>query len=213
MEFYVDIADIEKIKAVNERYPIDGFTTNPVILTRSARDPKALFRDYKAYIAETNQILFTQVTAHTAEGMVSQALKLSAFFGDNLVIKLPAVREGYKAIKLCKSHGLKVCVTMVHSVMQSVLAAQAGADGVRCVEQMLRCLEFAHSPCKILGASFRTVDQIEKLAVAGCHAVTLTPEMFDMLIAHPSTDMSVESFDRTWNGKFPGREITDFLPE
>ena len=108
MEFYVDIADIEKIKAVNERYPIDGFTTNPVILTRSARDPKALFRDYKAYIAETNQILFTQVTAHTAEGMVSQALKLSAFFGDNLVIKLPAVREGYKAIKLCKSHGLKV---------------------------------------------------------------------------------------------------------
>ena len=57
-----------------------------------------------------------------------------------------------------------------------------------------------------------TLDQIKRLAVVGCHAVTITPETFDMLIAHPSTDVSMQGFDRAWREKFGDREITDFLP-
>ena len=61
-------------------------------------------------------------------------------------------------------------------------------------------------------ASFRTVKQLEQLALVGCHAVTITPEMFDMLIAHASTDDSLRMFDIAWKNAFGDRQITDFLP-
>ena len=226
MEFYVDIADIEKVRAVNEVFPIDGFTTNPSILTRTDRPLKALFMEYRDYIRETGQKLFVQVTAGSADGMLAQAVKLRDYFGDRLVVKLPAVREGYEACKRCKALGIPVCVTVVHSTMQALMAAKAGADytapyishidnigadGVRCVEEIVKAFDRSGYGCKVLGASFRTVEQVDKLAIAGCHAVTITPETFDMLIAHPSTDVSMKGFDEAWHTKFGDRQVTDFL--
>ena len=227
MEYYVDIADIETVRRVNEYFPIDGFTTNPNILARAGRPLPELFAEYRDYIRETNQRIFVQVTAAGAEGMTDQAIRLRDCFGDNLVVKLPAVREGYKALKALKARGMAVCVTVVHSTMQALLAAHAGADyaapyishidnigadGVRCVDEMVRAFDRAGSACKVRGASIRTVEQVDKLATVGCHAVTITPETFDMLIAHPSTDVSMRGFDRAWRDKFGEREITDFLP-
>ena len=226
MEFYVDIADIEKVRAVNEVFPIDGFTTNPSILTRTDRPLKALFMEYRDYIRETGQKLFVQVTAGSADGMLAQAVKLRDYFGDRLVVKLPAVREGYEACKRCKALGIAVCVTVVHSTMQALMAAKAGADytapyishidnigadGVRCVEEIVKAFDRSGYGCKVLGASFRTVEQVDKLAIVGCHAVTITPETFDMLIAHPSTDVSMKGFDEAWHTKFGDRQVTDFL--
>jgi len=226
MEFYVDIADIEKVRAVNEVFPIDGFTTNPSILTRTDRPLKALFMEYRDYIRETGQKLFVQVTAGSADGMLAQAVKLRDYFGDRLVVKLPAVREGYEACKRCKALGIPVCVTVVHSTMQALMAAKAGADytapyishidnigadGVRCVEEIVKAFDRSGYGCRVLGASFRTVEQVDKLAIAGCHAVTITPETFDMLIAHPSTDVSMKGFDEAWHTKFGDRQVTDYL--
>ena len=198
MEFYVDIADIESVCRVNETFPIDGFTTNPNILTKTDRPLAALFAEYRAYIRQTGQKLFVQVTGSGAEEMVDQAVKLRAYFGPNLVVKLPAVREGYRACKRCKALGIPVCVTVVHSMMQALMAAKAGADytapyishidnigadGVHCVDEIVKAFDRAGYACKVLGASFRTVEQVDKLAIVGCHAVTITPETFDMLIA------------------------------
>lgn len=228
MEYYVDIADIEAVRAVNETYPIDGFTTNPNILTKAKKPLTELFGAYRAYVRETGQRIFVQVTAPDAEGMVAQALKLRDFFGDSLVVKLPAVREGYRACKRCKALGLTVCITVIHSTMQALLAAKAGADyaapyishidnigadGVRCVDEIVRAFDKSGYACKVLGASFRTVEQVDKLATVGCHAVTITPETFDMLIAHPSTDVSMRGFDSAWRERYGDREVTDFLPE
>ena len=228
MEYYVDIADIEAVRAVNETYPIDGFTTNPNILTKAKKPLTELFGAYRAYVRETGQRIFVQVTAPDAEGMVAQALKLRDFFGDSLVVKLPAVREGYRACKRCKALGLTVCITVIHSTMQALLAAKAGADyaapyishidnigadGVRCVDEIVRAFDKSGYGCKVLGASFRTVEQVDKLATVGCHAVTITPETFDMLIAHPSTDVSMRGFDSAWRERYGDREVTDFLPE
>ena len=227
MEYYVDIADIDTVRAVNEYFPIDGFTTNPNILARADRPLQELFAGYRAYVIETGQRLFMQVTAKRAEDMVEQAKRLSAYFGDNLVVKLPAVREGYKACMACKKLGFKVCVTVVHSTMQALVAAKAGADytapyishidnigadGIHCVDEIVKAFDRSGYGCKVLGASFRTVEQVDKLAIVGCHAVTITPETFDMLIAHPSTDVSMKGFDRAWRDRFTDREITDFLP-
>ena len=228
MEFYVDIADMDKVRAVNEYFPIDGFTTNPNILTKASKPLEELFREYRDYVEETEQKIFVQVSAQKAEDMVDQARRLSAYFGNHLVVKLPAVREGYKACKALKAQGLCVCITVVHSTMQALMAAKAGADyaapyishidnigadGVHCVDEIVKCFRQSGYPCKVLGASFRTVEQVDKLAIAGCHAVTVTPETFDMLIAHPSTDVSMQGFHKVWWEKFPGREITDFLPQ
>ena len=228
MEFYVDIADIEAVRAVNARFPIDGFTTNPNILTLAARPLGELFAEYREYIGETGQKLFVQVTATEAGEMVRQALRLRDYFGERLVVKLPAVPEGYEALKACKARGLCVCMTVVHSMMQGLMAAKAGADytapyishidnigadGVRCVAEMVRAFREGGYACKVLGASFRTADQVERLAGVGCHAVTITPQMFDMLIAHPSTDVSMRGFSDAWRRAFGEMQVTDFLTE
>ena len=226
MEFYVDIADIEKVRAVNKVYPVDGFTTNPTILTRTDVPLAELFEGYRDYVRETGQKLFVQVTAHSADDMVAQAVKLREYFGEHLVVKLPAVRTGYEACKRCKALGIPVCVTVVHSTMQALMAAKAGADytapyishidnigadGVHCVDEIVKAFGRSGYGCKVLGASFRTVEQVDKLAIVGCHAVTITPETFDMLIAHPSTDVSMEGFDATWREKYGDRQVTDYL--
>lgn len=228
MEYYVDNADIETIMRVNETFPIDGFTTNPNILAQAARPIKELFTEYRAYVARTGQRVFVQVTAQSAEGMVKQAEALRGFFGERLVVKLPALPEGYRACMRLKALGIAVCVTVIHSVTQALMAARAGADyaapyvshidndgadGILCVDEMVRAFDRYQYPCKVLGASFRTVDQIKRLAVVGCHAVTITPEMFDRLIAHPSTDVSMRGFERVWRDRFGDSEVTDFLPE
>jgi len=222
----VDIADIEKVRAVNKVYPIDGFTTNPTILTRTDVPLAELFEGYRDYVRETGQKLFVQVTAHSADDMVAQAVKLRDYFGEHLVVKLPAVRAGYEACKRCKTLGIPVCVTVVHSTMQALMAAKAGADytapyishidnigadGVQCVDEIVKAFGRSGYGCKVLGASFRTVEQVDKLAIVGCHAVTITPETFDMLIAHPSTDVSMEGFDATWREKYGDRQVTDYL--
>ncbi len=226
MEFYVDIADMDAVRAVNEYFPIDGFTTNPNILTKANKPLSEMFGEYRTYIEETGQRIFVQVTADDADGMVEQAQRLHDYFGDRLVVKLPAVREGYRACKRCKAMGIDVCVTVVHSMMQALMAAKAGADytapyishidnigadGVRCVDEIVKAFDRFGYTCKVLGASFRTVEQVEKLAVAGCHAVTITPETFDMLIAHPSTDVSMQGFNRAWHDKFGDNQVSDYL--
>ena len=227
MEYYVDIADIDTVRAVNEYFPIDGFTTNPNILTKTDRPLEALFAEYRAYIEETGQRIFVQVTAQRAEEMVSQAQKLYAYFGDQLVVKLPAIREGYRACRICKGLGMAVCITVVHSTMQALMAAKAGADytapyishidnigadGIHCVDEIVKAFNRSGYACKVLGASFRTVEQVDKLAIVGCHAVTITPETFDMLIAHPSTDVSMTGFTKAWEDKYGSAQVTDFLP-
>ena len=226
MIFFVDSADLDIVKAIDAVYPIDGFTTNPNILTQATKPLGEVFADYRAYIRETGRRLFIQVTAQDAGGMIGQATRLRAYFGENLVVKLPATAEGYRALKALKARGLSICVTVIHSVTQALIAARAGADyaapyvshidnigadGIRCAKEMVDAFARYGYPCRLLGASFRTVDQIERLAAVGCQAVTVSPAMFPMLIAHPSTDVSLAGFDAAWRGAFGDRQVTDFL--
>lgn len=228
MEFFVDIAEVEDVRKVAEYFPIDGFTTNPNILTKTEKSLSQNFREYKEYIEETGYKLFVQVTAEKAEDMLAQALKLKEYFGENLVVKLPAVKEGYKALKLCKKEGLAICITVVHSLNQALLAAKGGADyiapyvshidnigadGIRCVAEMTKVFKEYGYKSKVLGASFRTADQIERLANAGCQAVTVTPQFFELLIAHPSTNESMDMFNRSWKNRFGELQVTDGLTE
>lgn len=227
MELYVDIADLEAVKTVAEYFPIDGFTTNPKILTKARRPVEEMMAEYREYVEAQNLKIFFQVTAEKAEEMLKQAKALQEYFGKHFVVKIPAVKEGYKAVRLCKAAGIPVTVTVVHSMMQALVAAKAGADyvapyishidnigadGIECVAEMVTAFENGGYPCKVLGASFRTVDQLKRLAVAGCQAVTITPEMFDALIAHPSMDSSMAGFAAAWTETFKEKQISDLIP-
>lgn len=226
MELYVDAAKLETIQAIGEVYPIDGFTTNPKILATADGDVREQMQQYRTYVQKANRRVFMQVTASRAEDMAAQAEKMSAYFGPRFVVKLPAVKEGYRAIALCKEKGIDVCITVVHAAMQGIIAAKAGADyvapyishidnhsgdGVRCVSDMLDAFQHMQSSCKVLGASFRTVAQIRQLAVVGCDAVTLAPDLFDALIAHPATLASMQGFECAWIQTFGTQHADDLI--
>lgn len=226
MEFYVDIADLDRIKEVAEYFPIDGFTTNPTILTKSPRPLEEMMPAYRAFAREKHLNVFFQVTAQKAEDMFAQAKALRDYFGSCFIVKIPAVKEGYKATRMCKQAGIPVLVTVIHSTMQALMAAKAGADYVapyinhidnlgldsaRCVSEMLAAFAAGGYPCKVLGASFRSTEQIRKLAVIGCQAVTLRPEMFDALIAHPCTERDMENFRTNWEAAWGDRGVDAFV--
>ena len=226
MEFFVDIADIEKVKEVAEYFPIDGFTTNPNILTKSDKTLSENMKKYREYVSTTGLKVFVQVTAEDGYEMFCEAKAIREYFGDHVIVKLPAVREGYKALRLCKAENIPVCVTVIHSMLQALIAAKGGADyvapyvshidnigadGIGCVKKMVDAFDRYGYHTKVLGASFRTADEIERLASVGCHAVTITPQFFDLLIAHPSTDVSLAMFKESWKNHFGELGIADGL--
>jgi fructose-6-phosphate aldolase 2 len=86
-----------------------------------------------------------------------------------------------------------------------------GADGIASVRDMVAVFRESGYSCKVLGASFRNADQIKRLALVGCQAVTLPPAFFDLLIKHPSTDESMKGFRDIWKAHFCDQEIDDFL--
>ena len=228
MEFFVDTADLNAIRAVAEYYPIDGFTTNPKILASQGEKAKEQMAQYREFAGEKNVKVFFQVTGDTAEEMFREAKALQDYFGEHFIVKIPAVKEGYKALRLCTEAGIPVLMTVVHSVMQAVMAARGGAiyvapyvnklddmgaDGVNCVANMVAAFEYGGYDCKVLGAGFRTVDQIQRLATVGCHGVTCRAEMFDQIIAHPATDASMAGFDSIWRETYGEKQVSDLLPE
>ncbi len=226
MELYVDTADLNIIKEIAAYYPVDGFTTNPKLLSDKAELFPALMSEYKAYIHENHSRIFVQVTGKSANEMLNQALTLKDFFGSHLIVKIPATKEGFRAGSLCQKNQIPFCITVVHSSMQGLIAAKVGAsyiapyishidnlgaDGVACVEEMLEMIDYGGYNCKILGASFRTADQIKRLATIGCQAVTLAPNLFDLLIAHASTDQSMNKFEDAWLHSFGTKQVNDLL--
>ena len=228
MELFVDTGNLALVKEVAAKYPIDGFTTNPKILAAVKEPMDEMFPAYKQYVEETGLKIFIQVTATDAEGMLGQAQCLKGYFGDKLVVKIPATVEGFRAVPLCKQAGVAVCVTVIHSVMQAIMAAKAGADyvapyvnrfdnmgwsGCDAIVEMIDAFANCGYDCKVLGASFRTVSQIKDLIVNGCPAVTIKAEMFDDLVAHPATNESMAGFEAAWKNGFGDAQVTDFVPK
>ena len=227
MELYIDIADPQVIRQAAAYYPIDGFTTNPKILASSSRPVTECMAEYRTLAQQEGLKAFFQVTANTAEEMLNQAKSLQDYIGNNFVVKIPATKEGYRAVTLCKHQGIPVTVTVIHTMMQALMAAKAGADyvapyvshidnlgedGIACVADMVTAFRNGGYPCKVLGASFRTVGQIRRLALAGCHAVTVLPAMLEQLISCPSTDAAMNRFSAAWLDAFGQRGISDLIP-
>ncbi|HIY09306.1 MAG TPA: transaldolase [Firmicutes bacterium] len=225
MEILLDSANIAQIRALLPYFPIDGFTTNPSILSKDSDDVKKTLTQLLE-LSDGKRMIHAQVTAADTAGMVAQAKMLQDFLGENFYVKLPINHQGLRAIPLCREAGINVTVTAVFTPMQALMAAKAGAnyvapyvdrldnitsDGVKVVGEIVELLATYHMETQVLAASFKNVQQVYNVASMGAQAVTVNPALCEKLIFHPYTDKSMEDFEIDWRQKFGAKEITDFL--
>ncbi len=209
MIYMADTANIEQLKKLYYYFPLAGVTTNPSILANEKQPISEIVPKIQEIIGDG--MMHFQVSTETADEMVREAVKYKEHFGfgDEYYSKIPVTREGLRAIPMIKKEGIKVTATAIFTHQQAVVAALAGADyvapyvsrldnisshGIDVVEHITKTLDHYGYDCKVLAASFKTVDQVHRILKRGCHSATINYELLEALRCHPMTDMAVEQF-------------------
>ncbi len=227
MMYIIDTANLDSIRHCVEYYPVDGVTTNPTIISRENADFPKLIKDIRGIIGADRQF-HIQVTGSTSRDIIREALAIRDFIGGNLYVKVPISAEGLKATVELKKLGLKVTETAIFTQQQALIAAKAGADfvapyvnrldnivsdGVNVVGEIVQLFKEYNLPSKVLAASFKTVEQIHKIAMAGSHAITINPELFDTLTYHPMTLYAIDDFVADWESVYGKKTILEMFEE
>lgn len=208
MKLIIDDANIEKIKKIYEYYPVDGVTTNPTILAKSGREPYKVLKEIREFIGAEAQ-LHVQVVAKTAEGMIEDANRIIRELGKNTYVKIPAVPEGFKAMKELKREGVLLTATAIYTPMQAMLAAKCGADyaapyvnridnmgynGIQVAKKIHSIFKINGFQTEVLAASFKNSQQILELCEFGIGAITASTDVIDGLVKNASIDAAVDDF-------------------
>jgi len=205
MKFFIDTANIEQIKSAAAMGVLDGVTTNPSLAAKEAAP-------YRELLTEICQIVpgpvSAEVLATDYEGMVTEAQELVKI-ADNIVVKIPTVLEGLKAINTLNSKGIKVNATLVFSASQALLVAKAGAtyvspfigrlddisrDGMGLVNDIVTIYRNYGFDTEVLVASVRHPMHVVEAALIGADIVTMPYGVIEKLIKHPLTDIGLEKF-------------------
>lgn len=225
MLYIIDDADIEKIRQCVEFYPVDGVTTNPTIISKQKADFPELIRSLREVIGK-DRMLHIQTTAEKAEDIIKEARMLQEFVGGDFYIKIPISPEGLKATMYLSKNGIKVTSTAIFTQQQALIAAKAGAsfvapyvnrldnivsDGVHVVEEVVELFKLHNINSKVLAASFKTVEQIHKIAMTGCHSITINPELYEKLIYHPMTLYAIDDFEKDWETVYGDNSILELM--
>lgn len=209
MIYMADTANIEELKKLYYYFPLVGVTTNPSILAVEKKPISEIIPAIAEIVGDG--MMHIQVSSTTADEMLREALKYKEHFGfgDNYYSKIPVTKEGLKAIRMVKDAGINVTATAIFTHQQALVAARAGADfvapyvsrldnisshGIEVVEHITKTLNHFELDCKVLAASFKTVDQIHRIVKRGCHSATINYALLEALRSHPMTDMAVETF-------------------
>ncbi len=227
MLYIIDTADRDEIRRLNEFYPIDGVTTNPTIISKEHSDFLKLVKDIRDIIGP-DKMFHIQVTGDTCEDIVKEARLLRTHVGGNLYVKIPISRDGLKATQILKKEGINVTVTAIFTQQQALIAAKAGADfvapyvnrldnivsdGVSVVSEIVELFKKHNISTKVLAASFKTVEQIHKIAMVGAQSVTLQPALYDQLIYHPLTLYAIDDFKADWSNVYGDKSIAMMFEE
>lgn len=227
MLYIIDTAQLDDIRRCNEFYPIAGVTTNPTIISKEKTDFGGLIKDIRGIIGP-DKMLHVQTTATKCDNMVKEAIELQQFVGGDFYVKIPISPEGLKATKILKEKGVKVTMTAIFTQQQALISALAGADfvapyinrldnivsdGVHVAEEIVNIFKTYDLKTKVLAASFKNVEQVHKVAMVGCPAVTINPDLFDQLIYHPLTLYAVDAFSADWEMVYGDKKIIDILGE
>lgn len=212
MRLYIDSADVKQIAKLNEYYPIAGVTTNPSIIVKENRTYLNLLKEIREVIGEEKE-LFVQVIGDSAAEMVEEANFINKQLSGNVVVKIPVTEEGIKAIKLLAAENIPTLATTIYTSFQALIAAMAGAqyvapyvnridnlagNGVKVVSEIAELFSTYRLPTEILAASFKNVQQVHDVCLAGAQTVTVGPDLIEKFIAFPATPADVSVFKEQW---------------
>jgi len=213
MELYVDSANVEIIKELNQWLPLDGVTVNPSIV--SVED-KELYPLLEELLELSAKYLHVQVLSEQKDEIIREAEELHAI-SDKIIVKIPVSKEGFAAIKELDTDKIKVTATAIFTVTQAYTAAKAGAaylapyvsrldrieqSGVKMVREMKEMLDLNDFSAKIITASIKNANQVKELIRTGAQAMTLSPDILIQANQHPLTDKAVEMFRDDWINHF-----------
>ena len=209
MKFFVDTADVNDIRELQDAGLIDGVTTNPSLIMKANRPMKEVIAD----ICEvTEGPVSAEVTATEADEMIREG-KILAEIADNVCIKVPLTLDGLKACRHLTNEGYLVNVTLCFSAVQALLAAKAGAtfispfigrlddinlDGMALIADIRRIYDNYEFDTEILAASVRTINHVREAALIGADVATVPPATLKALVKHPLTDKGLEQFLADW---------------
>lgn len=225
MKYLIDSANLEDIRYGREFYPIDGVTTNPSLAAKEKKEFAKLIDDIRGIIGN-DKMLHVQATAKKAEDIVAEAEMLRDRLGGRFYVKIPIGEEGLKAMAMIKKKGIGITATAVFTPQQALIAARAGADfvapyvnrldnitadGAQVVADIVKLFDIYQLDCQVLAASFKNVEQLHRVALAGAHSATISLDLLKAAISHPMTDSAVEGFDRDWAGTYGDKAVADLL--
>jgi len=209
MKFFIDTANLAQIKEANDLGILDGVTTNPSLMAKEGiKGSEAVMQHYKTICELVDGAISAEVISTDYEGMVEEGKKLAAIH-PNIVVKVPMIKEGIKAIKWFTDHGIKTNCTLIFSAGQAILAAKAGAsyvspfigriddsswDGVQLIEQIANIYAIQGIETEILAASIRNALHIVRCAEAGADVCTCPLDSILGLLKHPLTDIGLAKF-------------------
>ena len=209
MKFFIDTANLEQIQEAQDMGILDGVTTNPSLMAKEGiSGEENIINHYKSICAIVDGAVSAEVISTDFEGMVKEGEKLAALH-PNIVVKVPMIKEGVKAIKYFSSKGIKTNCTLVFSSGQALLAAKAGAtyvspfigrlddvstDGIELIDQIRLIYDNYGYETQILAASVRHPMHIIQCAEIGADVMTGPLSAITALLKHPLTDIGLKKF-------------------
>lgn len=201
----MDTANVEEIAEFVDWGVVYGVTTNPSLIAKSGRTQSEVIPEIAAMVSGP---VSAEVISTDCEGMVAEARKLVSI-ADNVVVKIPCVAEGLKAVKLLSAEGIKTNVTLVFSMSQALMAARAGAtyvspfvgrlddigeNGVQLVENIVKAFKLYGIETQVIAASIRNLEHVDKVMLTGCQIATIPTKVLREMIKHPLTDKGLAQF-------------------
>ena len=209
MKIFLDTANLDEIRAGAAMGIVDGITTNPSLVAKEGKD-------FKTLVAQICEIIPGPVSAEVVstdcDGMIKEARQLSAI-AENIIVKLPTISEGVKALKICTAEGIKTNLTLVFQPLQALVVAKVGAtfcspflgrlddigqDGMMLIDEIRAIYDNYGFQTQILAASLRHPLHVVQAAKAGADIGTMPFKVFDQLLNHPLTDIGLERFLADW---------------
>lgn len=216
MKLFLDTANVDDIRRVNDMGVICGVTTNPSLVAKEGRD-------FNEVIKEITQIvdgaISGEVISEDSGNMIKEGREISKIH-PNMVVKIPMTEEGLKATKVLSKEGIKTNLTLIFSATQALLASRAGAtyvspflgrvddismNGMDLVRSISKIFKTHNIDTEIIAASVRTPIHVIEAAEAGANIATVPAKLIHQMLKHPLTNQGLEKFKKDWEDAFSNK--------
>lgn len=205
MKIFMDTANVEEIAKFVDWGVVYGVTTNPSLIAKTGRTQAEVIPEIAKLVEGP---VSAEVISTECQGMVKEARKLVQI-AENIVIKIPCIPEGLKAVKILSAEGIKTNVTLVFSMSQALMAARAGAtyvspfigrlddigeDGVLLVKNIVEAFKLYGIETEVIAASIRNLAHVDAVMLTGCQIATIPTKVLEQMIKHDLTDKGLAAF-------------------